>query len=43
MKQSELIPLEKVLELELSQLPKNISLPDNTVNIKMDKYLEEHK
>ncbi|MBQ9975223.1 MAG: NAD(P)H-binding protein [Clostridia bacterium] len=43
MKQSELIPLEKGLELELSQLPKNISLPDNTVNIKMDKYLEEHK
>jgi nucleoside-diphosphate-sugar epimerase len=43
MKQSELMSLEKGLELELSRLPENFSLPDNTANIKMDKYLEEHK
>lgn len=43
MKQSELMTLENGLKLELSGLPENFSLPDNTANIKMDKYLEEHK
>ena len=43
MKQSELMTLENGLKFEISGLPKNFSLPDNTANIKMDKYLEEHK
>lgn len=43
MKQSELMPLEDGLKLEFSRLPKNFSLPDNAANIKMDKYLDEHK
>ncbi len=43
MKQSELMPLKKGLEMELKALPKGYLWPQNVVNDRMDNYLENIK